>query len=54
MFIIFVTLFTLYSAATGMKWIKAKMEELGVITNPNYKLCFMVDDLAMITVHAPK
>lgn len=37
-----------------MKWIKAKMEELNVTGNSNYKICFMVDDLAMITVHAPK
>ena len=44
----------LFSAATGIKWIKAKMEELSVINNPNYKLCFMIDDLAMITVQAPK
>ena len=26
------------------------MEELGVMTNSNYKLCFMIDSLAMITV----
>ena len=35
-----------------MKWIKAKMEELGVMNNPNYKLTFMVDSLAMITIDA--
>ncbi len=44
----------LFAAATGMKWIQAKMEELHMIKNPNYKLCFMVDSLAMITVHTPK
>jgi hypothetical protein len=33
-----------------MKWIKAKMEELGVSNHPQYKLCAMVDSLAMITV----
>lgn len=37
-----------------MKWIKAKMDELGVTKNPNYKLCFMIDSLAMITVETPK
>ena len=42
------------AAATSMKWIKAKMEELGVAHNPNYKLTFMVDDLAMITINTPK
>ena len=34
--------------------VKAKMEELGMEKNPNYKLCFYLDNLAMITVHAPK
>lgn len=43
-----------FSAATGMRWIKAKMEELGVTKNTEYKLTFMLDDLAMITVHAPR
>ena len=37
-----------------MKWIEAKMTELGVSRNPNYKICFMLDSLAMITVHTPK
>ena len=37
-----------------MKWIEVKMKELGVTTNPNYKLCFMLDSLAMISVHTPK
>lgn len=41
-------------SATSMKWIKAKMEELGVLTNSNYKLTFMLDSSAMITVQAPK
>lgn len=40
-------------SATSMKWITAKMEELGVMTNPLYKICFMVDSLAMITVDVP-
>ena len=37
-----------------MKWIEAKMQELGVFSNTNYKLAFMMDSLAMITVHTPK
>ncbi|XP_074640862.1 ubiquitin-like domain-containing CTD phosphatase 1 [Tubulanus polymorphus] len=41
-------------SATGMKWIEAKMNELGVSANPNYKLTFMLDSTAMITVHSPK
>lgn len=40
-----------FVAATSMKWIKAKMKELGVESNPNYKISFYVDSLAMITVH---
>ncbi|XP_067928631.1 ubiquitin-like domain-containing CTD phosphatase 1 [Watersipora subatra] len=38
-------------SATNMKWIKAKMRELGVETNPNYKITFYMCSLAMITVH---
>lgn len=30
------------------------MKELCVSTNPNYKLCMLLDDLAMITVDTPK
>ena len=37
-------------SATGMKWIIAKMQELGVSNNPNYKLWFMMDSGAMITL----
>jgi ubiquitin-like domain-containing CTD phosphatase 1 len=36
-----------------MKWIDAKMEELGMISNPNFKICMVMDDLAMITVDTP-
>ncbi|XP_071948602.1 ubiquitin-like domain-containing CTD phosphatase 1 [Antedon mediterranea] len=41
-------------SATGMKWIQAKMQELGVSKNTNYKITFYVDSGAMITVHTPK
>jgi len=37
-------------SATSMKWIEAKMQELGVLTNPSYKIAMLVDDGAMITV----
>lgn len=30
------------------------MKELGVTSHPNYKICFMLDSLAMISVHTPK
>ena len=33
-----------------MKWIEAKMAELGVLKNPSYKIAMLVDDGAMITV----
>ncbi|XP_008819878.1 ubiquitin-like domain-containing CTD phosphatase 1 [Nannospalax galili] len=41
-------------SATNMKWIEAKMKELGVSTNANYKITFMLDSAAMITVHTPR
>ncbi|KAJ8920209.1 hypothetical protein NQ315_011870 [Exocentrus adspersus] len=41
-------------SATGMKWIEEKMKLLGVSTNPNYKIAFYLDSLAMISVHTPK
>ncbi|XP_022344616.1 ubiquitin-like domain-containing CTD phosphatase 1 [Crassostrea virginica] len=41
-------------SATSMKWVEVKMKELGVTSNPNYKICFMLDSLAMISVHTPK
>ena len=41
-------------AATGMKWIEVKMRELGVTNNPNYKIAFFLDSLAMISVHTQK
>ncbi|XP_016338002.1 ubiquitin-like domain-containing CTD phosphatase 1 isoform X2 [Sinocyclocheilus anshuiensis] len=41
-------------SATSMKWIDAKMKELGVTDNPNYKITFILDGAAMITVHTPK
>jgi len=40
-------------SATGMKWIEAKMQELGVSSNHNYKIMFMLDSNAMITVDSP-
>lgn len=41
-------------SATSMKWVEAKMKELSVLGNPNYKIMFMMDSLAMITVDHPK
>ena len=33
-----------------MKWIDLKMEELGVLSNPDYKITAFLDYGAMITV----
>ena len=44
----------MFSAATGMKWIEVKMKELGVTSHTEYKICFMIDSGAMISVHSPK
>lgn len=33
-----------------MKWIQEKMRLLGVDSNPNYKIAFYVDSLAMTRV----
>nr|XP_023018817.1 ubiquitin-like domain-containing CTD phosphatase 1 [Leptinotarsa decemlineata] len=41
-------------SATGMKWIEEKMKLLGVSSNPNYKIAFYLDCVAMISVHTPK
>ncbi|XP_062612130.1 ubiquitin-like domain-containing CTD phosphatase 1 [Saccostrea cucullata] len=41
-------------SATGMDWVEVKMKELGVTSNPNYKICFMLDRPARISVHTPK
>ena len=36
-----------------MKWIQVKMRELGVTNHPDYKISFMLDSSAMISVHYP-
>lgn len=35
-----------------MKWVELKMEQLGVLSNPNYKITALLDHLAMITVQS--
>ncbi|KAL6840236.1 hypothetical protein ACP4OV_030046 [Aristida adscensionis] len=39
-------------SATGMKWVELKMEQLGVLSNPEYKITALLDHLAMITVQS--
>ncbi|XP_022091896.1 ubiquitin-like domain-containing CTD phosphatase 1 [Acanthaster planci] len=41
-------------SATGMKWIEVKMKELGVASHEDYKITFMVDSGACISVQTPK
>lgn len=41
-------------SATGMKWVEIKMAELGVLSNPNYKILCMLDHSSMIDVHSEK
>ncbi|GER42897.1 ubiquitin-like domain-containing CTD phosphatase [Striga asiatica] len=39
-------------SATSMRWVETKMKELGVLTNPNYKITALLDHSAMISVHS--
>lgn len=41
-------------SATSMKWVEVKMKELGVSNHPDYKITFMLDHSAMVTVHTEK
>lgn len=41
-------------SATSMRYIEAKMNELRVSSNPNYKIVFYLDSAAMISVHSQK
>lgn len=41
-------------SATSMKYIEAKMDELRVSKNPNYKILFYLDSAAMISVYSQK
>ncbi|KAK0084299.1 hypothetical protein PV325_007294 [Microctonus aethiopoides] len=41
-------------SATSMKWINEKMKLLGVTDNPDYKIAFHLDYLAMISVYTPR
>ena len=41
-------------SATSMRYIEAKMDELRVSSNPNYKIVFYLDSSAMISVESQK
>lgn len=38
-------------SATSMRWIQAKMEEMGALKHPDYKLVFFLDCGAMISIY---
>jgi ubiquitin-like domain-containing CTD phosphatase 1 len=35
---------------TSWRWLETKLIELGMITNPNYKFCFVLDKTSMFTI----
>ncbi|XP_038680686.1 ubiquitin-like domain-containing CTD phosphatase isoform X2 [Tripterygium wilfordii] len=39
-------------SATSMKWVELKMGQLGVLSNPDYKITALIDHLARITVQS--
>lgn len=39
-------------SATSMRWVELKMEQLGVLSNPQYKITALLDHLGMITVQS--
>ncbi|GAB2257796.1 hypothetical protein Droror1_Dr00013956 [Drosera rotundifolia] len=39
-------------SATRMRWVELKMEQLGVLSNPQYKITALLDHLGMITVQS--
>ncbi|PNT73289.1 hypothetical protein BRADI_2g56587v3 [Brachypodium distachyon] len=41
-------------SATSMKWVQLKMEQLGVLSNPGYKITALLDHMGMITVQSEK
>ncbi|XP_020085287.1 ubiquitin-like domain-containing CTD phosphatase isoform X1 [Ananas comosus] len=41
-------------SATSMKWVELKMGQLGVLSNPSYKITALLDHLAMITVQSDR
>ncbi|KAL9256962.1 Ubiquitin-like domain-containing CTD phosphatase-like protein [Drosera capensis] len=39
-------------SATSMRWVELKMEQLGVLSNPQYKITALLDHLGMIVVQS--
>lgn len=44
--------YLLYLSFGSLKWVELKMGQLGVLSNPNYKITALLDHLAMITVQS--
>lgn len=40
-------------SATSMKWIDVKLKELGIFSNPNYKVTLTMDYTSMVTIATP-
>eukprot|EP00051_Salpingoeca_urceolata_P028906 m.488407 g.488407 ORF g.488407 m.488407 type:complete len:317 (+) comp25759_c0_seq1:63-1013(+) len=41
-------------SATNMKWVQAKMKEMGCLSHPDFRIAFCMCSYAMITVDSPK
>lgn len=41
-------------SATSMKWVEVKMRALGVLGHVDYRISFMLDFRAMVTIHTEK
>jgi ubiquitin-like domain-containing CTD phosphatase 1 len=39
---------------TSWKWLEIKLTELGLLTNPNYKICFVLDKSSMFNVESSR
>lgn len=39
---------------TSWKWVEVKLTELGMLTNPGYKICFVLDKTSMFSVTSTK
>ena len=39
---------------TSWRWLETKLTELGMLTHPNYKFCFVLDKTSMFAVKSTK
>ena len=38
---------------TSWRWLELKLTELGILTHPAYKVCFVLDKTSMFSIHSP-